>query len=164
MIELGIRVPSGSRQLKGARLLCDCGNEYTSPLISLRGGKSHQTLSCGCLNDEHRRDRVKAGICVRKAGGSRVHEHPLYSTWRGMNTRCSNPNAINWKYYGGRGIRVCDRWLNSFTDFATDIENEIGPKPTPSHSIDRIDNDGNYEPGNVRWATKKEQSMNRRAA
>jgi hypothetical protein len=82
---------------------------------------------------------------------------PLYHTWRTMKRRCENPND---KDYGGRGIKVCERWRNSYDAFVADM----GPKPTPKHSIDRINNDGNYEPSNCRWATMKEQLANRRRA
>lgn len=76
-----------------------------------------------------------------------------------MKQRCSNPNHNRFEHYGGRGIRVCDRWLNSYENFLADM----GRKPSPAHSIDRIDNDGNYEPGNCRWATVEEQAANKQA-
>lgn len=92
-------------------------------------------------------------------GGVPGTVHPLYSTWRGMIRRCHDPRTSAFDGYGGRGIRVCDRWRHSFETFLSDV----GPRPSPKHSIDRFpDNDGNYEPGNVRWATPKEQSNNRR--
>jgi hypothetical protein len=82
---------------------------------------------------------------------------PEYAIWRTMRQRCSNPNSQRWKDYGGRGIRVCDEW-NSFAVFFS----HIGPRPSLNHSIDRINNDGHYEPGNVRWATDFEQQQNTR--
>ncbi len=78
--------------------------------------------------------------------------------WRCMVRRCTNPADRKWSNYGGRGITVCDRWLHSFDEFYADV----GDPPSPGLSIDRIDNDGNYEPGNVRWATAKEQAWNQR--
>jgi hypothetical protein len=89
-----------------------------------------------------------------------------YKSWDNMRTRCYNPKTPTFhKYYGGRGIKVCDRWLfgeDGFKPFVCFMM-DMGPKPTPKHSLDRFpNNDGNYEPGNVRWATSKEQSANRR--
>lgn len=78
-----------------------------------------------------------------------------YRAWTDMHTRCRNPKFKDWLLYGGRGIRVCLRW-NSFSYFFDDM----GPKPSPKHSLDRIDSDGNYEPLNCRWATAKEQARN----
>jgi hypothetical protein len=85
-------------------------------------------------------------------------EHPLYTTWQGMKARCSNPRNGAFKSYGGRGIKVCERWRNSFAAFLADM----GPKPSSAHTLDRINNDGDYEPGNVRWATQAEQARNTR--
>jgi len=83
---------------------------------------------------------------------------PEYHSWASMIQRCTNENRVAWEYYGGRGIRVCDAWLRSFEVFFADM----GPRPLGT-SLDRINGDGNYEPNNCRWATKEEQSKNRRA-
>jgi hypothetical protein len=130
---------------------CDCGAEKVVVGHQLRSGS---TTSCGCLHSEDlaERNRVNATHGLRNS--------PLYNTWKNMIDRCVNPKNKRWENYGGRGIAVCDRWSDSVTDFHNDILAEIGPRPA-GKSIDRKDNDGNYEPGNVRWATPKEQRNNR---
>lgn len=89
---------------------------------------------------------------------SRGGKSPEYKTWVGIIKRCTDPKAKGWPNYGGRGIHICDEWRHSYAAFLADV----GRKPSPRHSIDRIDNDGNYEPGNVRWATRSEQNSNQR--
>ena len=130
---------------------CDSGKITTVRTGTLNFGVVN---SCGCLRRETTRERmIKHGAsCVGNV-------HPEYRTWSHMLHRCMNQNDKNWKDYGGRGISVCERWQgeHGFENFLSDV----GARPSPQHSIDRWpNNDGNYEPGNVRWATKKEQSNN----
>jgi len=123
---------------------CDCGNERVFNRANLRSGTARH---CGC------RVYVKA----EKHGMCHTSE---YHTWNGIKARCYNEKIPCYHRYGGRGIRVCDRWLESFENFFQDM----GVKPTPEHSIDRYPNvNGNYEPSNCRWGTKGEQAIGRRA-
>jgi hypothetical protein len=124
---------------------CSCGVEVEVITAHLTNGC---TKSCGCLNrDVARKNSTKHGLSYTSE----------YDCWVNMKDRCLNSKHKAYKYYGGRGIKVCDRWLNSFENFILDM----GKKPAPELSLERIENDGNYEPGNCRWATSKEQRLNR---
>ena len=119
---------------------CECGRDVSVRADRLRSG---ETSSCGCLR-----------IGQKTINGGR--NSPEYEPWRSAKRRCFNPKNEHFDRYGGRGITMCPEWRDSFEAFLRDV----GPRPSPRHSIDRINNDGNYEPGNVRWATKREQMLN----
>lgn len=132
------------------RCRCDCGTEKD---IRYRHLYSGHTRSCvPCSGDKVAKAKTKHGCNRRKAGRS-----PTYHSWSMMIQRCTNPNLPRYPDYGGRGIRVCEAWL-SFQNFLSDM----GERPSRFYSIDRIDNDGHYQPGNCRWATVKEQNSNQR--
>jgi hypothetical protein len=128
--------------------LCDCGK-----ISYCEGGnlKAGQIGSCGCLERELTSARKKSHGESYSRGRSKE-----YRTWNDIKTRCYNPKSKSYSYYGAKGITVCDRWLNSYDDFLSDM----GRAPSPNHSIERNDFEKNYEPQNCRWATRLEQMNN----
>lgn len=133
---------------------CSCGNEKRIRANSVKTG---QTRSCGCLLTEHARDNARI-MCENRDCDGRT-SHPLYYIWRGMFYRTEKIYHKDFKRYGGRGIKVHEQWRD-WPTFVEDIGRIIGPRPTLKHTLDRIDNDGDYEPGNVRWASPSEQRAN----
>jgi hypothetical protein len=132
---------------------CSCGTETVVVGNHMRTGN---TKSCGCYHREH---AGRLGARNVKHGQAREGKRsPEYTAWYNMWSRCTNTNLAKWANYGGRGIRVCPEWR----DFVAFLKH-IGPRPAPWMSLDRIDNDGHYEPDNVRWATRKTQNKNRRS-
>ena len=143
---------SSRRRLLKYSCVCLCGEQKEVFGEHLRSGK---TISCGC----YRTEITAANFTKHGQGRVGLARTPEYRTWAAMNSRCRNPNGKDYKYYGARGIVVCKKWRESFEAFFSDM----GLKPSPTHSIDRKNTNGNYTPKNCRWATTTEQHSNRRS-
>lgn len=143
-----IKFPSGANHVRWL-CRCDCGNEK---VISIAKLSTNYTKSCGCF-------RREIGIGNKRGATHDMARSPEYRAWRSMKKRCLVPTTKTYRLYGGRGIKVCLEWQESFEAFFA----YVGKRPSRKHSLDRFpDNNGNYEPGNVRWATATEQGRNRR--
>jgi hypothetical protein len=140
----------GKHGNRHTKWLClrQCGSDKVVLGCNLKKGS---TLSCGCYGRER---HTKHGF--RPADNR--ESAPEYSVWQGIKQRCNNPRAGAYPNYGGRGIRICDRWSSDFSSFIADV----GRRPAADLTLERIDNDGHYEPGNVKWATRLEQRANQR--
>lgn len=142
-------VPKKHPSKKRAKFLCKCGQEFPADISHV---KSLNTRSCGC---SRRRGVIKVRLVRRGFRGlSKSAEYPV---WKRMVARCTNPNSDRYKWYGAKGITVCDEWKNSYETFLSDM----GCRPSPKHTLDRIDNAKGYAKDNCRWATWMEQHRNR---
>lgn len=140
--DAGVGQTGGDTKRRLVNCLCDCGKHFTAIATRVKSGRK---LSCGC---------ALTNPLTKHLGC----KSPEYKSWESMKQRCLNPNHHAYADYGGRGIKVCASWESDYGQFVKDM----GPRPTLSHTLDRINNDGDYEPSNCQWATRKQQQNNRR--
>lgn len=145
VVDSVFRTP-GSRRAS-ANAVCDCGGEWSGRLTALR---SNHTTSCGC---------VLAGATRERSVTHGMSRTPEYRAWLNIKRRCLDPNHMNYRYYGGRGITLHKAWISDFEAFYCDI----GPRPSVKHTVDRNNNDLGYVPGNVSWQTRGVQANNTRS-
>ena len=148
----------GYRQtIRRAIFECKCGNKFES---DIRNVKSGNTQSCGCVGSKK---TIERNIKFGETGELRKHGmsfDPIYQVWMGMKRRCYDKKNVRYKYYGGKGIIVCKEWMDDFMAFYNYVS-KLDHFGENGYTLDRVDNDGNYEPGNVRWATYQMQAINR---
>lgn len=174
------------RKFKKCESNCSCGRHKSREPTKGMTGKKHTEIAKAKMKeqwtDQRRQDssrrqtgqwteekrRKHAEACRRNTSGYLTHglsKHEHYARWYNMNYRCNNPNDPGYRNYGGRGITVCDDWHQNnpsgCQNFITYVEENLAPLPE-GYSLDRIDNDGNYEPGNIQWASQSEQNRNQR--
>lgn len=143
-IKQQVMIHDGKRNRPHYVCVCSCGKEVTVRKYLLLNGN---TLSCGHLQRERARDANTTHGMYRTAE---------YNIWSGIIGRCTNPNDSAYKDYGGRGIRMCERWRTSFQSFYEDM----GPRPSNAYTVERLNSNGDYEPDNCKWATRTEQNRN----
>jgi hypothetical protein len=150
ILKEGSSIKYGKTTMRKVFCQCDCGNVKEIDLNSIKRGKS---TSCGCYNKENaKKSSTKHGLAMLSTG----IRHPDYAIWTKLKSRCLNPNDKSYKHYGGRGIKVCERWLHSFENFI----NDLGWRPNKKYSLERIDYNKDYCPENCKWILKSEQTKN----
>jgi len=149
--EIQPKILKNNKKLKVVECQCECGTIRNVIFNSIKYGLSK---SCGCLHKE-----IVSNNKIQHNQSKK--NYYLYTTWKGMKDRCLRKNNKSYKNYGGRGIKIYEPWINNFELFRDYILQNLGERPI-NHSLDRIINDGNYEPNNLRWATSKMQRKNQR--